>query len=278
MAGQIIISNIKTDSDNAFSILANTGAVLFSANLANGITTGIADGSVTNAKLAGSITGSKIAATTITGDKITVGSLAGNVFTANTITGDKIGQSAISSNNISSITSSKLSDAGLVKITSGTLSSASGITVDGVFTSNYKNYVMYINATLGGGSDNVDIFFQFRASGSTNSSANHAFNVNYINAGVNAGTAASNSGSSTSWVLYDDMDNGSIFSGAIHFFNPQVTSESQGRWDLYGVDGSNRKQMLGFGFQKESTSFDGINISMSGGNLTGTYEIYGVAR
>ena len=76
MAGQIIISNIKTDSDNAFSILANTGAVLFSANLASGITTGIADGSVTNAKLAGSITG------------------------------DKIGQSAISSNNIVSVNAS----------------------------------------------------------------------------------------------------------------------------------------------------------------------------
>ena len=96
MAGQIIISNIKTDSDNAFSILANTGAVLFSANLASGITTGIADGSVTNAKLACSITG----------DKITVGTLAGNVFTANTITGDKIGQSAISSNNIVSVNAS----------------------------------------------------------------------------------------------------------------------------------------------------------------------------
>jgi hypothetical protein len=96
MAGQIIISNIKTDSDNAFSILANTGAVLFSANLASGITTGIADGSVTNAKLAGSITG----------DKITVGTLAGNVFTANTITGDKIGQNSISSNNIVSVNAS----------------------------------------------------------------------------------------------------------------------------------------------------------------------------
>jgi hypothetical protein len=96
MAGQIIISNIKTDSDNAFSILANTGAVIFSANLASGITTGIADGTITNAKLAGSITG----------DKLTVGSLAGNVFTANTITGDKIGQSAISSNNIVSVNAS----------------------------------------------------------------------------------------------------------------------------------------------------------------------------
>ena len=80
MAGQIIISNIKTDSDNAFSILANTGAVLFSANLASGITTGIADGSVTNAKLAGSITG----------DKIATGQITGNLLTANCVSGNNI--------------------------------------------------------------------------------------------------------------------------------------------------------------------------------------------
>lgn len=167
---------------------------------------------------------------------------------------------------------------GMVRITSGTLSAASGITVDGVFTSTYKNYVMFINATLGGGSNDVDIFFQFRASGSTNSTGNYAFNVNYINAGLNAGTAASNTGSSTSWVLYDNMDNGSIFTGSIQFFNPQVTSESQADWNLYGADNGYRKQMLGFGSQNQSTSFDGINISMSGGNLTGTYDIYGIAR
>jgi len=176
------------------------------------------------------------------------------------------------------ITSSQISNAGLVRVTSGTLSSASGITVDGVFTSTYKNYVMFINATLGGGSNDVDIFFQFRASGSTNSSANYAFNVNYINAGLNAGTAASNTGSSTSWVLYDNMDDGSIFSGSMQFYNPQVTSETQADWNLYGADNGYRKQMLGFGSQNQSTSFDGINISMSGGNLTGTYDIYGVAR
>jgi hypothetical protein len=92
MAGQIIISNIKTDSDNAFSILANTGAVLFSANLASGITTGIADGSVTNAKLAGSITG----------DKIATGQITGNLIALGTITGDDIATGQITANLFSS--------------------------------------------------------------------------------------------------------------------------------------------------------------------------------
>jgi hypothetical protein len=95
MAGQIIISNIKTDSDNAFSILANTGAVLFSANLASGITTGIVDGSVTNAKLAGSISNDKLAGS-ITGNKIATGQITGNLIATN----------AISQNNIVSVNAS----------------------------------------------------------------------------------------------------------------------------------------------------------------------------
>jgi hypothetical protein len=166
----------------------------------------------------------------------------------------------------------------LVKVAGGTLSAASGITVDGVFTSTYKNYIMYINTTLGGGSNDVDIFFQFRASGTTNSSANYAYQTNYINAGLNSGAAASSTGSATSWTLYDNMDDGSIFSGSIQFLNPQVVSETQGQWNLCGADNGYRKQMLGFGSLNAVSSFDGINLYLSGGNLTGTYDIYGVAR
>jgi hypothetical protein len=83
MAGQIIISNIKTDSDNTFSILANTGAVLFSANLANGITTGIPNNSiantqiisVANTKITGTITGSQISSNTVANTNIQTGAI-----------------------------------------------------------------------------------------------------------------------------------------------------------------------------------------------------------
>jgi len=102
MAGQIIISNIKTDSDNTFSILANTGAVLFSANLANGITTGIADGSITNEKLAGSITGDKIGLTAINANNIVNGTITGNKIALGTITGDDIATGQITANLFSS--------------------------------------------------------------------------------------------------------------------------------------------------------------------------------
>jgi hypothetical protein len=81
MAGSITVSSITLDSDNNFSILSNTGATLFSAN-GSGIVSGIADGTITNAKLAGSITGDKIALGTITGDKIATGQITANLFSS----------------------------------------------------------------------------------------------------------------------------------------------------------------------------------------------------
>lgn len=172
MAGQIIISNIKTDSDNAFSILANTGAVLFSANLASGITTGIADGSVTNAKLAGSITG----------DKITVGSLAGNVFTANTITGDKIGQSAISSNNIVSVNASVASVGTLptARLPSGTVLQVRSTTKTDSFTTTSTSFTditgLSVSITPTSATSNVFVTVTFPISGSS-SAALAIFNL-----------------------------------------------------------------------------------------------------
>jgi hypothetical protein len=164
-----------------------------------------------------------------------------------------------------------------VRVGGGTLTTASAITADSVFTSTYVNYVIYVNATYTGSGDQ-DAYFQLRASGSTNSSAAYPYQVNYINAAVNAGTAASSSGAATFWTLYDNIDSGAIFNGAIALFNPQTSTKTTGQWFLYGEDSGNFKQMLGFGFQSQSTAFDGFTLTLQSGTLTGTYDVYGVAR
>ena len=164
----------------------------------------------------------------------------------------------------------------LVRVGGGTLTAASAITADSVFTSTYVNYVIYVNATYTG-SASQDAYFQFRAGGSTNSSAAYPYQVNYINAAVNSGTAASSSGAATFWTVYDNMGNGSIFNGAIALFNPQTSTKTTGQWFLYAEDTSNFKQMLGFGFQSQSTAFDGFTLTLQSGTLTGTYDVYGVA-
>jgi hypothetical protein len=188
MAGQIIISNIKTDSDNTFSILANTGAVIFSANLASGITTQVANGSITNAKLAGSITG----------DKITVGTLAGNVFTANTITGDKIGQSAISSNNIvsvdgSTVTSASITPAKLSQpFTSGTnVASTSGTSID--FTS-IPSWVKRVTVMFNGISTNGTSIIQFQLGAGSFTTSGYAGAGGNFNNSNNTGVANGSTG------------------------------------------------------------------------------------
>jgi hypothetical protein len=77
VAGQIVVSSIKTDSDNSISFLANTGATIFSANISNGISGNFIG--------AGSITGVKIAANTITGDDLGQNSVSANNIATNAI-------------------------------------------------------------------------------------------------------------------------------------------------------------------------------------------------
>jgi len=52
VAGQIIVSSIKTDSDNSISFVANTGATIFSANLASGLSaSSFGDNTITSDKI-----------------------------------------------------------------------------------------------------------------------------------------------------------------------------------------------------------------------------------
>jgi len=69
VAGQIIVSSIKTDSDNSISFVANTGATIFSANLASGLSASSFGNntitsdkivSVANTKIDGNIVSSQI--------------------------------------------------------------------------------------------------------------------------------------------------------------------------------------------------------------------------
>jgi hypothetical protein len=177
MAGQIIISNIKTDSDNAFSILANTGAVLFSANLASGITTGIADGSVTNAKLAGSITG----------DKIATGQITGNLIATN----------AISQNNIVSVNASVATVGTLPKarLPSGSILQVVSTTKTDTFTTTSGSYVdvtgLSVSITPTSATSNVFVLFQINGSqdvGSGRASLKLLRGSTVINAGDAAGS------------------------------------------------------------------------------------------
>jgi hypothetical protein len=155
MAGQIIISNIKTDSDNAFSILANTGAVIFSANLASGI----AGSFITN----NSITGSKIALGTITGDDIATGQITGNLIATN----------AISQNNIVSVNASVATVGTLpaARLPAGTVLQVVSNTKTDTFSTTSTSYVDItgLSVSITPISSNSKIYISYLVNGGINS-------------------------------------------------------------------------------------------------------------
>jgi hypothetical protein len=119
MAGTIIVSSIKTDTDNSFIVRSNTGATLFSVDTTS---ISIPDGSITSAMIAngtviaadildGTITDAKIAA--VANTKITGLITSGQIATvANTqITGNPLFSAG--SNTAPSITTSGDTDTGI---------------------------------------------------------------------------------------------------------------------------------------------------------------------
>ena len=109
MAGTLIVSNLKTDTDNTFIVRSNTGTTLFSANttgidVANSIgATAITSDkilSIANTKISGNIISSQItsvANTQITGNIVSsqITSIGGSQITANTIANSAIQTGAV---------------------------------------------------------------------------------------------------------------------------------------------------------------------------------------
>ena len=147
MAGKIVVSTLQSDTDNSISFVANTGATIFSANLSNGIAGSfIGDGSVTNAKLAGSITGNKIA----------TGQITGNLIATN----------AISQNNIVSVNASVATVGTLpgARLPSGSVLQVVSIIKTDTFTTTSGSYVdvtgLSVSITPTSVTSNVFVLFQ----------------------------------------------------------------------------------------------------------------------
>lgn len=90
MAGTIIVSSIKTDTDNSFIVRSNTGATLFSVDTTS---ISIPDGSITSAMIAnGTVIAADVADGSITDAKITA---VANTKITGLITGSQLANTAV---------------------------------------------------------------------------------------------------------------------------------------------------------------------------------------
>ena len=118
MAGTIIVSSIKTDTDNSFIVRSNTGATLFSVDTTS---ISIPDGSITSAMIAnGTVIAADILDGTITDAKITA---VANTKVTGLITAGQIASVAntqitgnITSSQITSIQSSSLPTGSVLQV------------------------------------------------------------------------------------------------------------------------------------------------------------------
>jgi hypothetical protein len=159
---------------------------------------------------------------------------------------------------------------GLILITTSTQAAAATNSLDGIFSSNYKNYKIIGNFTgSAGGSSPVAVYFKFK-NGATYSSSHYGSNVHGIFsstsvASINTFNAAVFHFSYTNqgFPTHFEMDVHNPFVGGYKSITGQYNSVG------IGVQGS-------FGGHEGTTaSFTGFELTLGTGNISGFYQVYG---
>jgi hypothetical protein len=150
-----------------------------------------------------------------------------------------------------------------------TFTGVNSVSLNGVFTTAYRNYQVVWNAT--GGTASGAVYFRYRAAGTDNTTSS------YNSAGVfaaYAGGAVNGAGyGSSAFSVFHFWNGGSIGQQRnINLFDPQSATNTS-----YGSVGSNQDVAAYYaGFFAAATQFDGITIYPSSGNMTGTVRVYGL--
>ena len=172
--------------------------------------------------------------------------------------------------------------AGLTLITSGSVSTVTGITLDNVFTSTFPNYLFHFNGE--GDTNNIEqLRLRFRASGSTNTDSDH----NYAGATTIKEDGASSSqsyetGINESYIqLIGNWIDDEYFGCEVSIKEPQVsgqvTSFNYNLTTLYNQGTHTVASNTGGGIKEDTGSFDGLYFYADDDQtITGNYRLYGL--
>jgi len=169
-----------------------------------------------------------------------------------------------------------VSNTGLILLSSNTLSSSSGISVDNIFTSTYTNYKVIIswNASHTGTSTCKILL---RASGSDDTNAKYTSGVRTFRINSDNEFETRNDVQSSGWDLagIDATQTGNQLSRELTIYSPQLNRRT-GFSGTGFTDEITAQQMMyhGGGFE-DTTSFDGITVKPHAGTVSGQVNIYG---
>jgi hypothetical protein len=159
-----------------------------------------------------------------------------------------------------------------------TFSGASSISVNNVFSSTYKNYVMKMNINSTSGSD-ANILLRMRVSGADNTTSNYFdrfngytdFNAtdNFRRSSQSSGFFMGDTDGATSNPTYTSMN--------VEFRNPFETIATTTFVDINDVVAASSATATyrGGGLFYGTTSFTGFTVYVTAGNVTGNIAVYG---
>ena len=160
------------------------------------------------------------------------------------------------------------STSGLTKITSGTFTGQTSVSIDSCFSATYRHYKIFFK----GQSANNTVSLRFRTSGSDVVGTAYTYGYAYIAAynSTSALTCVGNSGQGQA-----EIAKWSHIGAEINIFNPFDSSErTHGTWITSAEAGTGAFTTGGLHYEAY-TSFDGIKF-IFGAALDGAYTIFGV--
>jgi hypothetical protein len=154
-----------------------------------------------------------------------------------------------------------------------TFSGTESIALNGVFTSTYQNYRLFVNITLQ--SANADFNARLRVSNADNSVADYSYSGLELPTGGSVTLDAA--AGTTLWKLGENYNNYDDFMGiSIDLLSPQASSNTKFNSQTFGGTTAGAFSTYIFsGVFNAPTSFDSINFYPASGTVTGTIRVYG---
>jgi hypothetical protein len=151
-------------------------------------------------------------------------------------------------------------------------SAVTTVTLDGIFTSSYSNYLLVINGTA---TVENDIIFQLRASGVT---ATTNYNYQVLDSGGGSTNSARITGSSnyrlSTWGVLPNSATTTIFNPQV---NQSTTFMTQSYWAQAGSATSPNTRNSSAN-HSTSAQYDGFIVTIGGGTMTGNYAVYAYSK
>lgn len=148
---------------------------------------------------------------------------------------------------------------------------ATAVSLNGVFTSAYKNYRVVVNTSVSSAA--LTITMRLRAAGTDYTAGEYHRMMTTTNS---AGATASAASSAASSLIIGSVSNATnAGAGAFDITDPQTTVRKTVNSIFSGYSGSNPAAFYGGGYINSTSSYDGLTYAPATGTISGTIQVFG---